>query len=71
MKIREIIDLFYSYFGLDQVFRGSTNQKDKEMVRGNNRDLPLRKWIYDDYVLCLKTDMDERLLMFWIVSLKN
>jgi hypothetical protein len=67
-KIKEIVDLFYSYFGLDKFFRGTTNQKDIDKVRVNEMDLPLREWIYDDYVLRLKTDLNERLLMFWIVD---
>lgn len=70
-KIREIVDLFYSNFGLDKVFRGTTNQKDLEMVKVNNMDLPLREWIFDDYVLRLKIDINERLLIFWIVTLKS
>ncbi len=70
-QIREIVDLFYSYFGFDKVFRGTTNQKDLEKIKGNTQDFPLREWVYDDYVLRLKTDVNERLLMFWIVGIKN
>jgi hypothetical protein len=68
-RIKDVIDLFYYWFGLDKHLRGKMNRKD--IVRVNENNDVLREWDFDDYNLRLKTDIFEGILMFWILTIKD
>jgi hypothetical protein len=70
-KVKEIVNLFHSVLGLDKVFRADMNAFDINRVRKDGMDYTLREWVFDDFILKLKADLTDDLLLLWILNLNK
>ncbi len=70
-KVKEVVDIFNSVLGLDKVFRANMSEFDLKKVKKDGMDYTLREWVFDDFILKLKTDFTDNLLLLWILNLNR